>query len=156
MGEEILKTLIKFCLKVAKSTIYHEQVSKRSRRACHLSGVYVTHCLCLKEIRVLVFSAISNVNSTANPVFSMYPSIAAEIKNPKNLSLRCCDKGFLKSIAIKILCQRAIIISYIKFMHPYLIVCGSHNFMGFTLWEELYIYPSLRYFLSNGASTTPI
>lgn len=50
-------------------------------------------------------------------------------------------KGFLRSKAIKILCQRAIIISYIKFMHPYLIVCGPHNFMGSTLWEELYIYP---------------
>ena len=62
-------------------------------------------------------------------------------------------KGFLKSKAIKIQCQRAIIISYIKFTHHYLIVSTSWD----PHCERNYTYiQCMRYFLSNGASTTPI
>lgn len=53
----------------------------------HLSRtINETHCLCLKKIRVLVFSATSYMDTISDPILSMNPSLPTEVKNTKNLS----------------------------------------------------------------------
>lgn len=64
-------------------------ISRKIAETGHLLGINVAHRLCLKIIRILVFSATSNKNSAVNPVFTMYPSISPEIKHSDNLS-HCC------------------------------------------------------------------
>jgi hypothetical protein len=55
--------------------------------SCHLLRVYVTCCLCLKIVRVLVFSATSKMDPIVNPILPVNPCIATKIKNSKDLGI---------------------------------------------------------------------
>lgn len=58
----------------------------------YLLRINIAHCLCLKKIWILVFSATSYVNPISYPVLSMYPSITTKIQDTKNLA---CKKSVL-------------------------------------------------------------
>lgn len=55
--------------------------------SCHLLRVYVTCCLCLKVVRVLVFSATSKMDPIVNPILPVNPCITSKIKNSKDLGI---------------------------------------------------------------------
>lgn len=58
----------------------------------YLLWIVVTHCLCLKKIRIPIFSPTPYVDTIFSPIFSMYPSITTNIKYAQNHTTFPWDK----------------------------------------------------------------